>query len=410
MKRFFAALGVAMLATGAAGATAADPLIARAGVAVVETEAGSVQGFIHRGIYTWRGIPYAQAARFMAPVPPAHWQGVRTTLTYGHICPMTLPDELDDAREFLGPHRYGLPNENCQNLNIWSPSIATTKGVPGKGRPVMVWLHGGGFTNGSSIEQVAYDGEALSRAGDVVVVTLNHRLNVGGFLDLSAYGAKYRDSGNAGLLDLVAALRWVNGNIARFGGDPGNVTIFGQSGGGGKVTTLMGTPTAKGLFHKAIVESGSMRGMGMTLTDPHTSRRVAELTLANLGLDAAQVDKLQTLPYAQLIDASNKALKAVGDEQGVPGLFGGGIMWAPVLDGVTIPAQPFDTAATALSADIPLLVGTTLNEFPMADFTPRTAGSRAWSDAQRGAYLQEKYGQRADAVAAAYASAYPGMK
>jgi len=412
MKRLFAAVVVALMAAATAGAAwaAGDPLVARAGVAVVETEAGMVQGFIHRGIYTWRGIPYAQAARFMAPQAPAHWQGVRTTLSYGHICPMTLPDELDDAREFLGPHRYGLPSESCQNLNVWSPSMAPGKAAPGKGRPVMVWLHGGGFSNGSSIEQVAYDGEALSRAGDVVVVTVNHRLNVGGFLDLSAYGPKYKDSGNAGLLDLVAALRWVNGNIARFGGDPGNVTIFGQSGGGGKVTTLMGTPAAKGLFHKAIVESGSLRGMGMTLTDPHTSRRVAELTLRNLGLDAAQVDQLQALPYAQLIAASDKALKSVGDEQGVPGLFGGGIMWAPLLDGETVPAQPFDQAATALSADIPLLVGTTLNEFPLVDFNPRTAGSRTWSDAQRAAYFQEKYGARADAVAAAYASGYPAMK
>ncbi len=265
---------------------------------------------------------------------------------------------------------------------------------------------------------MAYDGEALSRAGDVVVVSVNHRLNVGGFLDLSAYGPQFRQSANLGILDLVAALRWVHANIARFGGDPGNVTIFGQSGGGGKVTTLMATPAAKGLFHKAIIESGSIRHMGMTLIDQHTSRRVAELTLANLGIDAAQpaagdgtlLERLQKLPYARLIEASDKALKAVGDEQGVRGLFGGGISWGPVLDGDTLPAQPFDTSAPAQSADVPLMVGSTLNEFPLADFDPRTRGSRAWSEQQRADYYREKYGERADAVMAAYRKAYPALQ
>jgi para-nitrobenzyl esterase len=420
------AMGTLLSCTAAPAAPPAqDPLVARAGVAVVETQAGRVQGFIHRGIYTYRGIPYAQAARFMPPEAPARWDGVRTTLTYGHICPMTLPEELDDAGEFLGPHRYGLPADNCQNLNVWTPAIvsasasATAPGA-GKPRPVMVWFHGGGFANGSSIEQVAYDGEALSREGDVVVVTVNHRLNVGGFLDLSAYGPQFRHSGNLGILDLVASLRWVHDNIARFGGDPGNVTVFGQSGGGGKVTTLLAAPAAKGLFHKAIIESGSMRGMGMTLVDQRTSRRVAELTLANLGIDGSQaaaaqgedalLARLQKLPYGQLIEASNKALKAVGDEQGVRGLFGGGISWAPVLDGDYLPANPFDGAAPAQSADVPLMVGTTLNEFPLADFTPRTRGSRAWSDQQRADYFKEKYGDQAGAVAAAYRRAYPAMQ
>ena len=274
----------------------------------------------------------------------------------------------------------------------------------------MVWFHGGGFRDGSSIEQVAYDGENLSRAGDVVVVTVNHRLNVGGFLDLSAYGTTYKYSGNLGMLDLVAALRWVKDNIARFGGDPANVTIFGQSGGGGKVTTLLATPAASGLFHKAIIESGSLRNMGITLMTQNTSRRIAQLTLQNLGLDATQLDKLRTLPYSQLIAASDKALTTVGDEQGVHGLLGGGISWSPVVDGDFIPAQPFDTAAPRQSRDVPILVGSTLNEFPMADFKPRTAGNRAWSDVQRMAYFHETYGSKADALPAAYRHAYPDMK
>ncbi len=185
MKRRIACLAVAAALACAAAIAAPpvqDPLVARAGVAVVETQSGRVQGFIHRGIYTYRGVPYAQAARFMPPAAPARWDGVRTTLTYGHICPMTLPDELDDAREFLGPHRYGLPSDDCLNLNIWTPAITpatasatapTTASSTGRLRPVMVWLHGGGFSNGSSQELKAYDGERLSRRGDVVVVSLN---------------------------------------------------------------------------------------------------------------------------------------------------------------------------------------------------------------------------------------------
>jgi para-nitrobenzyl esterase len=342
----------------------------------------------------------------MPPEPVAAWQGVHTALSYGFICPQVQGTSISDTGEFITPHRYWIANDDCQNLNIWTPAIGD-----GKRRPVMVWIHGGGFTNGSSIEQVTYDGENLSRKGDVVVVSLNHRLNVMGFLDLSAYGSKYKLSGNVGMMDLVAALQWIKTNIANFGGDPSNVTIFGQSGGGGKVTTLMATPTAKGLFAKAIVESGSLRGMGMSLAEPAVTRRVAELTLKNLGLDASQLDQLQTIPYDRINEAGDKALKAVSEERGVKGLLGGGINWSPMVDGEFIPAQPFTaTAAPRQSADIPLLVGTVLNEFPVVDFTPRTKDSRTWSDAQLQAYLKEKYGDKSDAVAAAFRKAYPAMK
>ncbi len=396
---------IVMAGLCSAGPLRADPVEASARVAVVQTEAGKVQGFVRHGIYTYRGIPYAHAARFMPPQKLAYWEGVRTALTYGFVCQQADVVSIDDQGEFLTPHRYGIPNDDCQNLNLWTPSIAD-----GHRRPVMVWMHGGGFFNGSSIEQVAYDGENLSRKGDVVVVSINHRLNVTGYLDLSAYGDQYRYSGNVGIMDLVAALQWVQANIAQFGGDPGNVTIFGQSGGGGKVTTLLATPAAKGLFHKAIVQSGSIRGMGMTLHDQKTSRRVAELTLQYLGVSPAQVDQLQSLPYRQLLAAATKALKTVGDEQGVPGLFGGGISWAPEVDGEYIPQQPMDAAAPDQSRDIPLLLGTTLNEFPSVRFNDRTRDSQHWSNDQLMAFLRDKYGARADEVTAAYRSAYPDMK
>lgn len=162
------------------------PLVASQNIAVVKTESGLVQGFVHRSIYTYRGIPYAKAARFMPPEKPDRWDGIRTTLTYGFICPQRQTDKINDRAEFLLPHRYWPANENCQNLNVWTPEIND-----GKKRPVMVWFHGGGFMFGSSIALYAYDGESLSRKGDVVVVTVNHRLNVLGFLDLSAYGSEY---------------------------------------------------------------------------------------------------------------------------------------------------------------------------------------------------------------------------
>ena len=237
---------------------------------------------------------------------------------------------------------------------------------------------------------------------------MNHRLNAVGFLDLSAYGAKYKYSGNVGMMDLVAALEWIHANIANFGGDPSNVTIFGQSGGGGKVITLMATPAAKGLFHKAIVESGAAPGMGMTIMDPTLSKRVAELTLQNLHLDAAQVDQLQNIPYRELHDASDKALKAVGEERGTKGTFG--LMWSPVCDGDYIPAQPFSSSAPAQSKDIPMLIGTTLNEFPVAEFNPRTRGSSKWTRDEMNSYLREKYGEKVGSVADAYQKAYPEMK
>ena len=268
----------------------------------------------------------------------------------------------------------------------------------------MVWMHGGGFTNGSSIELKSYDGDNLSKKGDVVVVTVNHRLNVVGFLDLSAYGEKYKYSGNVGIMDLVAALEWVKNNISNFGGDPSNVLIFGQSGGGGKVSTLLGTPSAKGLFQKAIIQSGGAR-----LTDQKTSRRVAEYTLIYAGLEKSQVDELQKIPYDELADASSKAMKKVGEESGVRGRFGFGMMWGPTGDGDYIPRHPFGITGPPESKDIPLIVGSTLNEFQSLP-NPRPRGRENWSLDEVKAFLKERYGDKTGAMIAAYQKTYPKMK
>jgi len=265
----------------------------------------------------------------------------------------------------------------------------------------MVWFHGGGFTAGSYVELPSYDGENLSRMGDVVLVSVNHRLNVLGFLDLSAYGDKYKSSPNAGLLDLVAALQWIKQNIAQFGGDPDNVTIFGQSGGGGKVTSLMNAPSAKGLFHKAIVESGSYLS---GFTEPSISKRVAAALLNELQLQPSQVDSLQTISYERLNAAGKKALSKVAAEMKTEGktvpMFGLG--WGPILDGSFLPYQPTDSAAIEIAKNVPMLVGSTKNEF-----TPFIPGSRDITMENATINLQKKYGDKTDAYIAAVKKTYP---
>ena len=186
-------------------------------VPVVETTSGKLKGYFYDGEYIFKGVPYAYAERFQMP-RPSHWEGVREATSYGFVCPLMAQET--PTGELMVPHRYWPMDEHCQNLNIWTKELDTNAK-----KPVVVWLHGGGYFAGSSIEQVAYDGHAMCEKGDVVVVTLNHRLNILGYLDLSPFGEKYKNSGNAGHADIVAALQWIHDNIAEFGGDPGNVTI-----------------------------------------------------------------------------------------------------------------------------------------------------------------------------------------
>jgi para-nitrobenzyl esterase len=226
---------------------AADPFVANPGVAVVKTGSGALQGYAHHGIFTYKGVPYAHATRFLPPSKVEPWTGVRTTLTYGNIAPQRSGGmSFGDASIFMSQNLWPQ-SDDCQVLNVWTPSIND-----GKKRPVMVWLHGGGFEGGSSNAENAFDGENLSRTGDVVVVSVNHRLNVVGFLDLSAYGEKYKYSGNLGMLDLVASLQWIKENISQFGGDPGNVTLFGQSGGGAKILRSWLCPLPSDCFTKPL--------------------------------------------------------------------------------------------------------------------------------------------------------------
>jgi len=264
----------------------------------------------------------------------------------------------------------------------------------------MVGLQGGGYAAGSGQEQPAYEGANLSRRGDVVVVTLNHRLNVLGFLDLSAFGDKYAQSGNAGLLDLVAALEWIKANISQFGGDPENVTLFGQSGGGGKVTTLLATPAAKGLFHKAIVQSGSI----LRTMESKYARRIGVATIEELGLKPSQVEELKTIPYEQLLAAGNRAITRVKEESLKNGFNIFLFNWSPVVDSHILPSQPFDNKAPEQSKDIPMLIGTTLHEFMMSSWRPELKNLDKEGIRKE---LKKTYGDRTDAFLEAFEETYP---
>lgn len=367
--------------------------------AVVETSYGKVAGYVEDGMFIFKGIPYAKAERFMAPVPVQKWEGVRSCRHYGPTAPQaTRTGYAADEIAFAFDWDDGYSGEDCQRLNIWTPGLSD-----GKKRPVMVWLHGGGYSAGSGQELPSYEGTNLAASGDVVVVSLNHRLNVLGFLDLSAFGEKYSCSGNAGLLDIVAALRWVNENIAGFGGDPSNVTIFGQSGGGGKVSILTATPSAKGLFHKAIVQSGST----LRTIESKFSRRIGVATVEILGLKASNLDEISTISYDKLLDAGNKAIAKVkaeyekedGRQAGL--LFG----WAPTVDGNILPAQPYDGKGPEQSIDIPLMIGTTLMEFAPSVYVSQLRGIPR---EQAETMVRANYGELADRYIEAFAQAYPG--
>lgn len=369
-----------------------------ADVAVTSTNSGKVRGYITNGIITYKGIPYAKANRFETAVRPEAWEGVRSSTMYGAVAPLEVPTTaVQDESEFVFDHDWGFANEDCLNLNVWTPSSND-----GKKRPVMFWIHGGGFTTGSSHELPSYDGENLSKKGDVVVVSINHRLNVLGFLDLSAYDEKYANSANNSISDLALSLEWVRDNISNFGGDPNNVTIFGQSGGGAKVNTLMAMPRAKGLFHKAINQSGSFR---TAMLEKEDTQDIAKETISILGLDANSIDSIQNIPFADLVDASKKALKIVAQKMQAAGkpVIGFGLNWGPSRDGVDLPYQLGSNEALGMSKDIPLLVGTAKNEFaPFMNM--RFFGA---SDEAIMGHIKKQYKEKADDYVKAVRKAYP---
>jgi len=351
---------------------------------IAPTASGRVRGTVKAGINVFKGIPYGAPTsgrnRFMPPVKPLPWTDLRDALAYGP----TAPQALGRARRNVPPE-----GEDCLVLNVFTPALGTGR------RPVMVWLHGGGFSYGTGSDAIL-EGSNLARAGDVVVVTINHRLNVFGATYLGDTGGHdFALSGAAGMLDIAAALEWVRDNIDRFGGDPNLVTIFGQSGGGRKVATLMAMPLAKGLFHRAVIESGAV----LRLTAKEDAVRTTELLMAELGLAKGQIRQLQDVPMERLLAAD----AAIAPK--VPVREPGQTANSPTVDGMAIPSHPWDPAAPALSADVPLLIGYARTEETLYDRpTPETlALDEAGLRARASTRLREDPG----AVIAAYRAAHP---
>ena len=349
--------------------------------AVVATTAGQVRGTETEGAYQFLGIPYAEAKELFVPAEAVTpWEGVRDADTYGVMSPQAGILGMGGGNAGEGT------SNNCQNLNIWTPAIGD-----GAKRPVMVWLHGGGFSSGTANEP-GVNGANMSRAGDAVVVGVNHRLNVFGFLNLSSYGEKYRDSANTGVMDIVAVLQWIHDNIAAFGGDPDNVTIFGQSGGGAKVLAMMSTPYAAGLFHKGINQSGATETMGPVFFTEEQSELIGAKTMEKLGLDADSMEEIQFMEPQAILDAAGAAIQEAAEELRYPATIGDGysMEWEPTVDGDFLPTDPVTADGFAESGrDIPLLIGSNLNEW-----------STFMSDALAYADMSEE-------ARAAYAEAYP---
>ncbi|PKL24173.1 MAG: carboxylesterase [Spirochaetae bacterium HGW-Spirochaetae-3] len=394
MRRFvFNCLTIAVLILAGCASSVANS----GGDALVKTKQGVLQGGESDGIYTYFGVPYAQATeRFVPAGKVKPWSGVRSATEYGAI-------SLQSSSSGF-PAPSGDMDNDCQNLNIWTP------GIDGKKRAVMVWLHGGGFSSGSAQESPAYNGENLSRKGDVVVVSVNHRLNIMGHLDLSAYGDKYKYSANIGVMDIVDSLEWIQENIGRFGGDPKNVTVFGESGGGAKILALMTSPYAKGLFHRGIVQSGATESMGVNFTTLEASRRLGELTLANLGIAGDTVEAIQDVPYERLVEETQKAKMTTAGEFGLVAALSRqvSIDWEPVVDGDFIPTNPVtaDSFATA-GKDITLLIGTNLNEWTSMSLLMGADRGKTFSDAEIESRLQSTYGANKDVVVEEFLKAYP---
>ncbi len=351
----------------------------------VETIYGPIEGYQDGNIYTFKGIRYAKAERFMPPQAPDKFTTVRQCKVYG---PQAPQNESLRWNERNSQTDYGFGNQfvtepmdeqNCLVLNVWTPGINDVKK-----RPVFVWIHGGGYAGGSGHDLPCYEGRALSEAGDIVVVNLNHRLNILGYADLTALGGKYAQSVNLGMQDIVKALEWVRDNIDRFGGDPAEVTIGGQSGGGGKVSTLLAMPSAKGLFKRAIVQSGST----LRQADSAKTRQYGLALAQELGQPATAEADFSKYTYEEL----NYAVSRLA-QKGIRGGF------SPVVDGTILPQHPFDPASP-VSKDVPMLIGTDFNEF-----TFDISKDMTWEEAESA--VNKRMGEKGADFIAAFRKAYP---
>ena len=342
---------------------------------VVKTRSGKVSGIEQEGTLAFLGIPYAKVERFLPPQPVEKWKGVRACDHWGPQAMQQVWGKTLSEDEM---------SENSCVLNVWTTDVKSHK-------PVMLWLHGGGFDSGTS----AWNPGMQLTQKDVVVVSLNHRLNIMGFLDLSAVSPKYKNSGNVGMLDVVQGLEWIRDNISRFGGDPHNVTIFGESGGGGKVGTLMCMPAAKGLFHKAIIMSGTI----LNVNNKEMTQSLGKAVLKELGISASDIDRINDVPYNELYAAGQRAMAAsIGTRKpGTPMMWGFG----PTPDGEVLLQQPFQPSFASISDDVPVMIGTTFNELQRLRYKQPITLEEARVE------LEKTFGNETDAYITAFAKTYP---
>ncbi len=415
-RRFFqtAGAGAAGLALGSAATSSASfgaadgdkdgpVLLIGDNIALASTNNGKIRGYVLRGITHFLGIPYGAdtsgANRFMPPQKPKPWTDIFPAIWWGNSAPQNMENRYANKYASFRDHwNYDDVSEDCLRINVFTPAVND-----GKKRPVMFWIHGGGFVNGNGIEQDGYNGENFARFGDVVFCSINHRLGPLGYCNLAgAGGEKYAASGNAGMLDIVAALEWVRDNIAGFGGDPGNVTIMGQSGGGAKVCALTAMPAAKGLFHKAVVLSGASLKMG----DKDYSEKLGAYVLKEAG---GQISKLHEVPWKDFNAIAMRASQNLNKELGG----GGGLRrgFNPVVDGVVLPQHPYFPEPAPTAGAVPMIICSTFNE-----------QSPTWIDAalekvtidqvvervKERAGFGAGFGDKAKAVVDAYVKVFPG--
>lgn len=359
---------------------------------VVKTEKGWLRGLYFDGVYQFRGIRYAKAKRFQMPEEVERWDGVADATSYGYNCPAHVFPKQIPQDEAILPHRFWVESEHCQYLNVWTNTLDS-----GAKKAVMVWLHGGGYSDGSAVDLCCYDGANLAKFDDVVLVSLNHRLNVFGHLDMSDFGPEYKNSVNAGMADIVAALRWVRDNIAAFGGDPDNVTVFGQSGGGGKVAALGQIPGADGLYHKAIIMSGVIPDDNMLVHTTVPAKQIVLEILHELGLEEGELEAFLAVPEVILVRAVERAcinLTNAGYEIG----------WGPKKNDWYLGCMQ-DYGTTPYFGRVPVMVGTTLTEFGRPDGIEE---KKRLSVAERENAIRSRFGEEAgEKLLRLFRSAYP---
>ncbi len=353
--------GISSSGTRVFGAAARDQdgpvLLIGDKIALADTIYGKVRGYVLRGVHYFLGIPYGADTsgpnRFMPPQKPKPWSDILPAIWWGNTAPQNMDNRYANKYASFRDHwNYDDVSEDCLRINIFTPGIND-----GQRRPVMFWIHGGGYTNGNGIEQDGYNGENFARLGNVVFCSINHRLGPLGYANLAAVGGeRFAASGNAGMLDIVAALEWVRDNIAGFGGDPGNVTIMGQSGGGAKVCTLSAMPSARGLFHKAVVLSGASTRAG----DKDYAEKLGSSVLTEAGLTPAQIDKLQAMPWRDYLAVAAKAQQKLAAENSA----GSGLRrgFSPSVDGVILPQHPYYPEPAPAAARVPMIICSTFNE------------------------------------------------